>query len=146
MMSNYCRYCSYWLQLPDPVSCVSLSACLSFFVSEPDKISITAHVTFIRHRGHSTSAWYTRTWTHLLCATLLLRLSQYQTSPVLVLWEAQLELSGHTDWRKISLQISCGQKIWLMPNTGQWMVLTHIKYIRMRRDNVPAGLRRVFLL
>ncbi len=30
--------------------------------------------------------------------------------------------------------------------TGQWMILTHITYICMRTDNVPAGLRRVFLL
>lgn len=30
--------------------------------------------------------------------------------------------------------------------TGQWLILTRIKYIRPRTDNVPAGLRRVFLL
>lgn len=56
---------------------------------------------------------------------LLIRLSQYQTSSGLGLWEARWELSGHSDWRKISLQISCGQKIWLIPRRDNgWSSLT----------------------
>lgn len=117
-MSSYCwSGASYWLH---PVS--STPAFQSAFMNQTEEEW--------QHTQH-TPARDSVAWTHTdqtLAHTgfvLLIRLSQYQTSSGLGLWEARWELSGHSDWRKISLQISCGQKIWLIPRQDNgWSSLT----------------------
>lgn len=121
-------------------ACLCLCVCLfvSIFWARPKK-GITAHMTYISactcpHRHTDVGATPAHERTHKpahTCLVLLTGLSQYQTSPGLVLWEALRELSGHSDWRKISLQISCGQKIWLMPRRDNgWSSLALSTFVR----------------
>ena len=112
-MSSY--HVSYWFHLLWP-SFLCVTVYLSFFCvcvclsNTKNKYHSTAWRTSVTARATSVhDCTHTHTHTHAHYATPK-ALSQYQTGPGLVLWEARRELSGHSDWGKISLQISCGQK------------------------------------